>query len=238
MQFRSTTLLTILLSAAPVLGFSPVQPRRSTVVLGLTSEEIIARSRASIGGPDEEPPPIIFGNEVLEDMQQALLALELRVKQGPGSLSALEIEELDGQLQRILVDMRANQHMKPQKPVRVAEESAPADAVAPKLVATPVQNEITDTSLDESPDYDGKGGMGLSKGTSNTYLLEGMEEMTPEEYRYKLQKSVSDRQEQRKLSGKYGNRQTWDYLSSLTGNVEGALKRAKKDERPKNYDKE
>jgi hypothetical protein len=52
-----------------------------------------------------------------------------------------------------------------------------------------------------------------------------MDEMSPEEYRDKLQASVSARQDARKKSGAYGNRQSWNYLSSLTGEVEGPLKR-------------
>jgi hypothetical protein len=54
-----------------------------------------------------------------------------------------------------------------------------------------------------------------------------MDEMSPEEYRDKLQKSVSDRQDARKKSGEYGNRQSWSYMSSLTGEVDGPLKRPK-----------
>jgi hypothetical protein len=232
MQFRSNALLTVLLVAVPALGFSPVALRRaSTVALGLTSDEALAQAQArashGVASDDELAPPKIFEDAVLQDMQQALLALELRVKQGPGSLSALEVEELDGQLQRIMDDMRVNQHKKPKKPERKAEEPA---AAAPQQAApaAPAKSKgVTDTNFndEDGPMYDGAGGMGLSKGTANTYMLEGMDEMSPEEYRDKLQASVSARQDARKKSGAYGNRQSWNYLSSLTGEVEGPLKR-------------
>jgi hypothetical protein len=227
MQFRSTTLLAVLLVAVPAFGFSPVSPRRaSAVALGLTSDEALARARASHGvaSNDEAPAPTIFDDAVLEDMQQVLLALELRVKQGPGSLSALQVEELDGQLQRIMDDMRVNQHKKPVRPERTAEAPAappPAAAAPQKPAASSNQPEFND---EDGPEYDGEGGMGLSRGTANTYHLEGMDEMSPEEYRDNLQKSVSDRQDKRKQSGEYGNRQSWSYFAQLTGEVEGPLK--------------
>jgi hypothetical protein len=227
MQFRSTTLLAVLLVAVPAFGFSPVAPRRaSSVSLGLTSDEALARARASHGvaSNDEAPAPTIFEDAILQDMQQALLALELRVKQGPGSLSALQVEELDGQLQRIMDDMRVNQHKKPVRPERTAEAPPAAAAAAPQK-ASSNQPEHND---EDGAAYDGEGGMGLSRGTANTYHLEGMDEMSPEEYRDKLQKSVSDRQDKRKATGEYGNRQSWSYLSSLTGEVEGPLKRPAK----------
>jgi hypothetical protein len=229
MQFRSNALFTLFLVAVPALGFSPVAPRRaSSAALGLTSDEALAQAQArashGVASDDEAAPPKIFEDDILQDMQQALLALELRVKQGPGSLSALEVEELDGQLQRIMDDMRVNQHKKPKKPERKAEEPAAAQQAS----AAPAKSKaVTDTNFndEDGPMYDGEGGMGLSKGTANTYMLEGMDEMSPEEYRDKLQASVSARQDARKKSGAYGNRQSWNYLSSLTGEVEGPLKR-------------
>jgi hypothetical protein len=59
--------------------------------------------------------------------------------------------------------------------------------------------------------------MGLAKGTANTYIIPGMDEMTPEEYRKALQKSVSDRQSRRHGSrgGVVGNRAALQYLDTL-----------------------
>lgn len=76
---------------------------------------------------------------------------------------------------------------------------------------------VIDTSNDEGPAYEGKGGMGLAKGTTNTYVIPGMDEMTGEEYRKALQESVSKRQEERKkkYNGNVGNRAVNDYLSNL-----------------------
>lgn len=217
-----------------------MQGRSNTVALGLTSQEILARARDSAGVAVEEAPKI-FENDLLGDMQQALLKLERRVKEGPGALSALEVEELDGELQRILVEMKSNEHKVVERPARTVEEATPAPAAATPAPAAPdtdAEYGVTDTSLDDTPAYDGKGGMGLSKGTANTYMLEGMDEMEPEEYRANLQQSIHERNQARKETGKYGNRMTWDYLNALTGET-GILKKEvdKKEEKaaPKNY---
>ena len=81
--------------------------------------------------------------------------------------------------------------------------------------------------------YDGRGGMGLAKGTANTYIIPGMDEMTPEEYRKALQKSVSDRQIRRKESrrGVVGNRAALQYLDQL--GYGGASSNWKKNDDPK-----
>jgi len=76
---------------------------------------------------------------------------------------------------------------------------------------------FTETSDEEGKPYDGKGGMGLAAGTRNTYLIPGMDEMSPEEYRAALQQSVSDRQRQRRgnRDGLIGNRSALQYLDQL-----------------------
>ena len=65
------------------------------------------------------------------------------------------------------------------------------------------------------------GGYGLAAGTTNTYAIPGMDEMSPQEYRDKLQETVSARQaERRKQSlsandGLIGNRSSSGYLDGL-----------------------
>lgn len=80
--------------------------------------------------------------------------------------------------------------------------------------------QITDLSQDEGPSWDGEGGFGLARGTTNTYVIPGMDEMTPEEYREKLQSSVSARQAKRReeaiKSGIIGNRSSNGYLDTLS----------------------
>eukprot|EP00585_Thalassiosira_rotula_P001804 CAMPEP_0196135282 /NCGR_PEP_ID=MMETSP0910-20130528/3978_1 /TAXON_ID=49265 /ORGANISM="Thalassiosira rotula, Strain GSO102" /LENGTH=218 /DNA_ID=CAMNT_0041395401 /DNA_START=39 /DNA_END=695 /DNA_ORIENTATION=- len=62
-------------------------------------------------------------------------------------------------------------------------------------------------------------GYGLASGTTNTYVIPGMEEMGAEEYRDKLQETISARQAQRRKqaieSGVIGNRSSSGYLDKL-----------------------
>ena len=57
---------------------------------------------------------------------------------------------------------------------------------------------------EEGAAYAGKGGMGLATDTANTYLIDGMDEMTPEEYRAALQETISARQRNRKRLAQVG----------------------------------
>eukprot|EP00579_Thalassiosira_antarctica_P014804 CAMPEP_0201949034 /NCGR_PEP_ID=MMETSP0903-20130614/55767_1 /ASSEMBLY_ACC=CAM_ASM_000552 /TAXON_ID=420261 /ORGANISM="Thalassiosira antarctica, Strain CCMP982" /LENGTH=449 /DNA_ID=CAMNT_0048492231 /DNA_START=27 /DNA_END=1378 /DNA_ORIENTATION=- len=66
-------------------------------------------------------------------------------------------------------------------------------------------------------------GFGLAKGTTNTYIIDGMDEMTPEEYQAKLQETVSARQAKRRAASLndderlIGNRASTGYLDGLSG---------------------
>jgi hypothetical protein len=67
-----------------------------------------------------------------------------------------------------------------------------------------------------------------------------MEEMSSEEYRLALERSLIDRQAARRQAGVVGNKSTWDYMSQLNPNDKGILRRDdedddddEEDERPK-----
>ena len=213
----------------------------------MSAEEAALRVRAGSFQTPPLPPPSsssssikLFEDDLLQDMQQCLLMLERRVRDGPGSLSALEVEELDFSTRRILQEMKLNEHNRP-KPVPAAFMNEPiststsTSTSAPSMQATTVATSsqhqqqqpqqqqrpsfqaqgTSDISEDEGPVYDGKGGMGQPRGTVNTYDIPGMDEMSPEEYQQALQKSVSDRQKKRQETGDYGNRRATDYLNNL-----------------------
>mmetsp|Transcript_21300 Transcript_21300/g.49316 ORF Transcript_21300/g.49316 Transcript_21300/m.49316 type:complete len:251 (-) Transcript_21300:871-1623(-) len=244
---RNSWLALLLLSSTfGASAFSPASssPRyySSTTALGLTSEEIVARARKAVGLPEEEGPQFVFDEDLLNDMQSALLKLERRVQEGPGSLSMLEVEELDGEVHRILDEMHQNPDKRLARPEPVSQTNGesvetPAAAVVsatdqqpppqqqPPLEAKPRQS--IDISNDEGPEYTGTGGMGLAKGTANTYAIEGMEEMTPDEYRAALDKSISDRARQRRDQGVVGNASSWNYLNSLGGSTSGPFQSQK-----------
>lgn len=224
----------------------------------MSPAEIKARMLEKQGlPPDDDESPKLFSESLYEDMQQTLLTLEKRIKGGPGSLSMLEVEEMMGQTQRILVEMEDFDAQPevidvavadvpaavappavpkaPPAAVAVAPVAPPASVPAPvevsaaALAAAAAASETADeevseySSSDEGPAYDGQGGMGMPKGTRNTYVIPGMDSMSPEEYQAALQKSLIDRQTERQKGGKYGNLATWDYLNNLTGES-GVLK--------------
>ena len=211
-----------------------------------TAADILARARKAAGLPDEEEAPKIFEDELLDDMQQLLLTLEKRVKEGPGSVSLLEIDQMEAMQSKIMVDMRekeserlngVNSAAAPHEVAAPAIASAvdvtpntDAEASAPPTPEVVKSKEIIDTSNDEGPAYEGYGGMGLAKGTANTYIIDGMDAMSPEEYQKALQETISARQRKRISDGKTtGNRATWDYLHQLTGES-GVLKKEEYDD--------
>ncbi|KAL3826650.1 hypothetical protein ACHAXA_009091 [Cyclostephanos tholiformis] len=72
----------------------------------------------------------------------------------------------------------------------------------------------------------GNVGFGLARGTTNTYVIPGMESMSPEEYRERLQETISARQaERRRLamenSNIIGNRSSSGYLDALSRGGDG-----------------
>eukprot|EP00804_Cyclotella_cryptica_P005674 CCRYP_000046-RB/>CCRYP_000046-RB protein AED:0.09 eAED:0.09 QI:489/1/1/1/0.5/0.66/3/761/705 len=99
-----------------------------------------------------------------------------------------------------------------------------ANSIPSATVGTPAfepsPKPITDTSNSEGPAYDGKG-YGLARGTTNTYVIPGMDQMSPEEYRTKLQETISARQAKRREEslrsgrGTIGNRSSSGYLDQL-----------------------
>mmetsp|Transcript_32729 Transcript_32729/g.43490 ORF Transcript_32729/g.43490 Transcript_32729/m.43490 type:complete len:275 (-) Transcript_32729:347-1171(-) len=207
----------------------------------LTAADVIAKAgkpAAVAGEAEDEAAPKIFEDGLLDDMQACLLTLEKRVKEGPGSIEVEEISAFEAGMNRILEEM-----LNPRPPVEegadpaaktpsssMAFESVSLDQSSPPLKkdvpppppppqasSAPEEPKKEVVMEEDGPAYDGKGGMGLSTGTRNTYVIPGMDEMSPEEYREALQKSVSDRQEQRRLarSGVVGNRAAHSYLDQL-----------------------
>jgi hypothetical protein len=239
-------------SVSTVTGFSANLPKRQTsrtlpsilLMAPLTDEEIFARAqqRKAAEEEEQEPPPMLFDDDMLKDMQAALLLLERRATEGPGALSHLEVDQLDGQLQKIIREMKQNENLKPPRPLK-RQEPVPVTGMVPPPPttggSTPVSASSStsigsvqagpkvidmDTPSDEGAEYNGRGGMGQAADTTNTYIIPGMDEMSPDEYQRELQRSVIERQAQRKRSGVTGNRSSWDYLNQLTGES-GVLKK-------------
>eukprot|EP00563_Minutocellus_polymorphus_P007058 CAMPEP_0181037156 /NCGR_PEP_ID=MMETSP1070-20121207/9250_1 /TAXON_ID=265543 /ORGANISM="Minutocellus polymorphus, Strain NH13" /LENGTH=455 /DNA_ID=CAMNT_0023114851 /DNA_START=15 /DNA_END=1382 /DNA_ORIENTATION=- len=213
----------------------------------LSVKDIMAAGNKKVeqDGPGEVKASDNFSEGILADMQSALQKLEQRAKEGPGSLSVSDVTDLESAMGRIVADLDLKLQQGASSTdagsaaagddaaaaavgsasVSSISETKPAAETTPPPPAQPAateeddgDEEEVDLSYDEEgPKWEGKGGMGLAKGTTNTYIIEGMEEMTGEEYRKALQKSVSDRQEQRRQtrSGVVGNRASHDYLNGV-----------------------
>jgi len=95
--------------------------------------------------------------------------------------------------------------------------AAPGGEAKPLVANLPAAQgpKVIEHNEEEGAAYDGRGGMGLAKGTTNTYVIPGMDEMTGEEYRKALQESVIARQASRKKGGVTGNRSSNSYLDNL-----------------------
>eukprot|EP00578_Thalassiosira_sp_NH16_P002836 CAMPEP_0181134818 /NCGR_PEP_ID=MMETSP1071-20121207/32292_1 /TAXON_ID=35127 /ORGANISM="Thalassiosira sp., Strain NH16" /LENGTH=301 /DNA_ID=CAMNT_0023221365 /DNA_START=38 /DNA_END=943 /DNA_ORIENTATION=+ len=94
----------------------------------------------------------------------------------------------------------------------IAAESPPPAAAAIPPPAT--------TGDDDGPSEDSVT-FGMARGTANTFIIPGMDEMSGEEYRAKLQETVSAHQAHRRRQslaankGKIGNANSQSYLESL-----------------------
>jgi len=100
-----------------------------------------------------------------------------------------------------------------------AEDTTTSPPPTPESPSQPVVNidELVEDSDEDGPAYDGTGGLGLAKGTANTYEIDGMDEMTADEYQAALTQAVIDRAKTRRdgMGGRHGNQQTNDYMASL-----------------------
>lgn len=79
-------------------------------------------------------------------------------------------------------------------PPPLASSNAPSSIPSSEDAATITNND----NLEANEEY---ANFGLARGTTNTYVIPGMDEMTPEEYRTKLQENISARQVSRKPLG-------------------------------------
>jgi hypothetical protein len=189
----------------------------------LTPKEILARQREKQGLSADADEPKLYSDEILNNLQQILLTMEKRVKEGPGSVTSSEVDEFVVMSQNVLDEMKQKEYERLEDASSITSASTPVDVTASSTSSTIVTNPDDNS---EGPGFSPSGGNGsLAKGTTNTYIIPGMDEMNTEEYREALQKSISDRQTKRKGTGNYGNRQTWDYLNNLNGVASGPSKK-------------
>ena len=134
MRFSFSHAVTLLLLVEQVVGFSS---RILPVSSGSPATTLLQQSAK----PQEAPPTST------DDMQKILSTLEKRVKEGPGSLSLVEVEQLKIGSNRLLLEMKKKETQQAQAvsaaPTAPVQNQAPAPT---KKVATP-KKEITDRDL-------------------------------------------------------------------------------------------
>ena len=196
----------------------------------LSNEEIFARAAQQKAQAELEaaPPPSLYDDEMLQRMQTVLTLLDQRAVNGPQSLLVTEIEQLDTNLQYILEEMRRNQHLKPQRPVAATTGAVAAPPPPPPPATPPATATVstpTNTPFQGYSDGDDASDVIDDNTTTNTYIIPNMEQMTPAEYQYELQRTVIEHQNVRRATGVTGNRSTWNYMNTLNSNDTGALKK-------------
>lgn len=206
----------------------------------LSPKEILAQQEAKTGLPDPDKHPKLFSDELLDDMKEILIILEKRIQEGPGSIDAAEVKKFSGMSNNVLDEMKQKEYerledAKSPAPTSttetvVSESSATVASASVDTIEKPPSAEEKESAYnptEEGPAYSPDGGQGsMARGTRNTYIIPGMDEMSSDEYRDALQKTISERQSRRHETGLYGNRNTWDYLNNLSGDT-GVLKKDK-----------
>ena len=192
------------------------------------AERMQQLQQADRAAMEQEQPPLLFDEELIDEMNAAYMTLEKRIQDGPGSLAVNEIDQLENRFRRIIEEMKINEHNRPTKKSSSTESQQQQQQQQQQVQSSPTvitneRNNVLDTSNDEGPVYDGSGGLGQPRGTINTYAIEGMEEMTSEEYIKALQNKVIETQRERRESGRIGSHGTWNYLNKLSGNTAGIL---------------
>ncbi|VEU36288.1 unnamed protein product [Pseudo-nitzschia multistriata] len=204
----------------------------------MTPKEVEAQLKARRELGEASTHPKIFSDDLLDDMKEILLILEKRIQEGPGSIGAAEVDNFVGMSKNVLDEMKQKEYERLEdaksppaepSPAATAAVSTPAPVIpTSEAIAASGKNESPEDDeffnpddMSEGPGYSPDGGQGsIPKDTTNTYVIPGMDEMSPEEYQKALQKSIIDRQSVRKSSGTYGNRNTWDYLNGLSGGTD------------------
>ncbi len=211
----------------------------------LTAAQILARARESVGLENEEAPPPLFSDGVLDAMKTTLTLLDKRVKSG--SLTSSEVSDFAYCTERIIEDLRERKNAPPRAfpvPAAAVTSSASAVSASPSLPPPPqnphppsppstpvgavgndeeVVSVLDSNKFDLETDFEGDTpaaeNYGMASGTRNTYFIEGMENMNSEEYRRELQKQLIENSRRRKAAnaGIVGNRAAMSYLDNLNG---------------------
>jgi len=193
----------------------------------LTAADILARARKKVnrsGDIDddeaEDEPPILFSDDLMDDMKYCLVTLEKRVKEGPGSLTVQEIQGISDASARIVRDMNAetvieqNSSSSPATtvapPPPIVSSSSPSEAEG-RNNADPNANE-SETDDDDDEDVNGDPLEYMAKFVPKDTSL------SKEEFRSELLVNMKSEHERRRAATpNRGNQPTRHFLDSLSG---------------------
>jgi len=192
----------------------------------LTAADILARARKKVnrsGDVDddegENEPAILFGDDLMDDMKYCLVTLEKRVKEGPGSLTVQEIQEISDASARIVMDMNAETVIEQ----KISSLSATVVAPPPSKVSSSTPSgakgqdnanpkAIESVTADDDEEVNGDPLEYMAKFVPKDTTL------SKEEYRSQLKDNMSAEHERRRNAApNRGNQPTKHYHDGLSG---------------------
>ncbi|CAM9539475.1 unnamed protein product [Ectocarpus sp. 12 AP-2014] len=178
-----------------------------------------------------------FSESLQEELRVAITILAARL-QREKPMSRQEFERFESAVGVIVEDALPLQKLP--SPASPASAVAAVAAAPPRLVVTqsPVPNADSDGDDDddfetEGPEWDAKKVQyGLPMGARNTYDIDDMEKMNPEEYQAALRRveKVVNRAQSVRKTGSYGNIVSNEYLKFLGKNPKTGDEKFKKNE--------
>lgn len=140
----------------------------------------IAESGSGAMGMNSKP----LSDEILEAIRTAITILTARL-QREKPLTRSEFERFESAVAVVVEDALPRQEL----PTQTMPSSPP-----PRATLMPPQVEPEGTTVDEvqneGPEWDPKGGYGLPRGVRNSYVIDDMGKMTPEEYQAALRQVI------------------------------------------------
>lgn len=155
------------------------------------------------GEPQFAEPESPFTPTVQEELRTAITVLAARL-QREKPLSRDEFDRFEAAVAIIVEDAMPNQEI-PIQQQQQQQSGGAAPQVPSARLSAPAQTTQYDDEENEGAAWDPKAkSYGLPTGTVNTYDIEGMGAMSPDEYQEALRNRVSARAKAARSSGSYG----------------------------------
>eukprot|EP00903_Cladosiphon_okamuranus_P007619 g7388.t1 len=211
-----------------------------------------AAAAASNGGEPPPPPPPASGDDTMPQVAESpfspALQEELRVAikllaarlQREKPMTRAEFERFESAVGIIVEDAlplqdlpaRAGGSVGSAEPVKAPPRLVAVQSPVPPAAAAASSSNTDDDYEVEGPQWDAKKVQyGLPTGVRNTYDIEDMEKMNPDEYQAALREKVIKRAQNVRKSGSYGNIVSNEYLKFLGKNPKTGDEKFKENEK-------